>query len=225
MDNASIERYEVLARVIDDNGNIICDTQEFVNNCHKLKCIDRVDKIVFETAMLRFSEQNTTTPVLMVNFSKDTIMSPDCLNFVRITAKKYNFPLGNIIIEITESDRVDDFKTFIQQMNNIHAMGIKIALDDYGVGYTSIDYLIKLPLDYLKLDRDIAVAAVHDERSLHVVNNIIQLTTSMNVELIVEGIEDLKTYRLYRSLGVRHMQGYFFSKPLTYTDIVDFLKK
>ena len=98
--------------------------------------------------------------------------------------------------------------------------GFSIALDDFGTGYSSLSYLSRLPIDILKIDKSFVDNIESDNHSLSIVKGICQLSHSINLKVIVEGVETVNQYDLLKEVGVDTIQGYYFSKPLTPEDYI-----
>jgi EAL domain-containing protein (putative c-di-GMP-specific phosphodiesterase class I) len=98
-------------------------------------------------------------------------------------------------------------------LSRVRELGVRVALDDFGTGYSSLALLPKLPVDIVKLDRAFMKEIVNSEPTQAVVKSIVQLTSALNVMLIVEGVESDAQRKLLRSLGVQHGQGYWFGQP------------
>ena len=96
--------------------------------------------------------------------------------------------------------------------------GFKISLDDFGSGYSNINYLRQIPLDIIKLDRSIVRHIVHEKASRIIVHNVIRLLKQLDYVVLAEGVEDLETVEILRSLGCDEVQGYFYARPMVSVD-------
>ena len=108
-------------------------------------------------------------------------------------------------------------------MKQLKAQGIKIALDDFGIGYSSMAYLKWLPASILKVDRSFVQNVPENEADSRILKAMIAMAKSLDLEVIVEGIETIEQARLCRELGADLLQGYLFSKPLSPDDFAAFL--
>ena len=118
-------------------------------------------------------------------------------------------------IEITESAIFHDTESAVKILNEIKKLGMKLSLDDFGTGYSSLSYLQILPVDILKIDRSFIVGAHSENVSGRILNTIIQLAGSLEMEVVAEGIEDEQHLQLLKSQGCRLGQGYYYSPPVT----------
>ena len=126
---------------------------------------------------------------------------------------------SSLSLEVTESIVMSDIKRVIRTLETLQASGIDIAVDDFGTGYSSLQYLQELPLNTLKIDRAFIVALDDTDPHSSVANSIIQLASLFNLETVAEGVETDEQDNKIRSLGVDHIQGYRYSKPVAASDL------
>lgn len=135
-----------------------------------------------------------------------------------------NLGVSHLEFEITESllmENVDMAKRVLQQFSDL---GIKLAIDDFGTGYSSLSYLIQFPLHYLKVDRSFISGIVDSAESRAIVHAIVNLASSLKLTVIAEGIENVDQLRAMQELDCNEFQGFFFSEPLTQSEMVKLLK-
>ena len=119
-----------------------------------------------------------------------------------------------MIIEITEDELLDDIENIVSILTEIKKLGVKIALDDFGVGYSSFGYIKMLPIDIIKIDRSLLKKVEEDKKTLAIISALIQLAHSINLEVIVEGVELDEQLKLLRGLYCDAVQGFLLSKPV-----------
>ncbi|MFN2332261.1 MAG: EAL domain-containing protein [Halomonas sp.] len=117
-------------------------------------------------------------------------------------------------LEITESLIMADVELSIATLQAVRAMGVTVAIDDFGTGFSSLSYLMKLPVDTLKIDRSFVLAMTQSPQGLALVTTIINLTHSLKLNAVAEGVETQEQSRLLRLMGCDDMQGYLVSKAL-----------
>jgi EAL domain-containing protein (putative c-di-GMP-specific phosphodiesterase class I) len=117
-------------------------------------------------------------------------------------------------LEITETTIMKDLEYTIATLQEIRALGVTIAMDDFGTGFSSLKYLAKLPLDILKIDRSFVVDMASGPRGLALVSTIISLGQALNLTLVAEGVETEEQSRLLRLLRCDEMQGYLYGRPV-----------
>jgi diguanylate cyclase (GGDEF)-like protein len=124
-----------------------------------------------------------------------------------------------ITLEITESAILDDPGHAMRNLERLHALGCRLAVDDYGTGYSSLTYLRRLPVDELKIDRSFIAGMANDGNDAIIVRSTIELGHNMGLSVVGEGVEDEATYERLRTLGCDAVQGYWFSRPLAPADV------
>ncbi len=121
---------------------------------------------------------------------------------------------GRLELELTESILMDDVGHSLGQLQDLKAMGVRLAIDDFGTGYSSLNYLKQFPLNCLKIDRAF-VRQLADEQDQRIVQAIIALARSFQLEVLAEGIENAAQLQALHALGCDKAQGFYFSRPLT----------
>jgi diguanylate cyclase (GGDEF)-like protein len=130
-----------------------------------------------------------------------------------------------IALEITESAILDDPGHAIRNLERLHALGCKLAIDDYGTGYSSLSYLRRLPVQELKIDKSFVTGMAKDPGDAIIVRSTIDLGHNMGLSVVAEGVEDEATFEQLRALGCDTVQGYWLSRPLAATDLVDWVRE
>lgn len=117
------------------------------------------------------------------------------------------------------------FDKNVKILKDIKDLGISIALDDFGTGYSSLNYLTKLPIDVLKIDRSFVIDLVSNPKSKCIVENIINLSHQLGIKVVAEGVEDGFQVEYLKTILCDIVQGYYFSKPRMFNDIVNIVGK
>ena len=125
-------------------------------------------------------------------------------------------------IEITEMSMMDQNEDLISKIQNIKDIGISISIDDFGTGYSSLSYLKQFPVNALKIDRSFIQNISNEKSGMAMVAAIIKLAHALNLEVVAEGVEELKELQILKDHDCKYVQGYYFSKPLS---VKDFTKK
>lgn len=139
--------------------------------------------------------------------------------------KKYGIDASKINLEITESAAAYSEERLIQNMKTMSQAGISFSLDDYGSGYSNINYLVDLPFSIVKIDKYLVWAAMKNETSRVILENVIAMFKKIHLKVVVEGIEDLQMVRMVTDMGADYLQGYYYSKPLTKEKIMEQLEE
>ena len=124
-----------------------------------------------------------------------------------------------IEFEITETLLINDFRQTEMFLTDIHDLGCTIALDDFGIGYTSFTYITKLPIDIIKIDRSLITGIENNKNLQDVVRAIVTMSNSLGIENVFEGVETSEELAMVDSLHGKIIQGYLFSKPLKQADV------
>lgn len=141
------------------------------------------------------------------------------------TLKKYKVDPALITIELTERDMIENEEKGIIALENLKAIGVKISLDDYGVGQTSLGRLKMLPIDELKLDKCFILKLDESEKDQFIVQSSITLGHQLGFSVVAEGVETAGTLALLKQMQCDHAQGYYLSKPLKSELLEQWLKE
>ncbi len=148
-----------------------------------------------------------------VNVSGRQIKDPDFVKLVGDIVAETGVDPSDLILELTETAVLDDLNAAMKPLEDLRARGIRIALDDFGAGYSSLTYLGQLPIDIVKIDRSF-VANLDQPDKLMMLATIMRLMESLRVVVIAEGVETTGELRHVLSLGIDSVQGFYFSRPV-----------
>ncbi|AEV73974.1 diguanylate cyclase (GGDEF) domain-containing protein [Mycolicibacterium rhodesiae NBB3] len=126
-----------------------------------------------------------------------------------------HLPFENVTVEITEELLLSNPERVREVLIRLHDFGIHVAVDDFGSGYSALDYLRQLPIDELKLDKQLIAPIVEDPRAAVIVRKVVELTRELGMLCVAEGVEDAATADLLISYGCDLGQGFYFSPPVT----------
>lgn len=160
---------------------------------------------------------------LSVNVSVHQLKRGNFHRFLKGALARYGIEAGRLILEITETMLIEDLKKGREAMQELKQLGVGLAIDDFGAGYSSLTYLQHLPLDSLKIDKSLIDGMV-DERAVNVVESVIRLAQGLSLKTIAEGIETEEQRELIGRLGCDMMQGYLLARPQPLAVIIDWLK-
>lgn len=159
------------------------------------------------------------------NISQVQLKDEDLVSEFEKISKELNIPGKYIEVEITESILIKSFDKNISYLYRFKEMGATIALDDFGTGYSSLNYLTKLPIDSLKIDRSFLVDILHNHKNRWVVENIIELSHKLGIEVVAEGVEEKEQVDYLRGILCDTVQGYYYSKPEAFETVIKLLDK
>ena len=150
---------------------------------------------------------------LSVNISSVQLSRPNFTRQVVKILKETGVPARHLVLEITESDIMQDSARAISVLTQLKDIGIRIAVDDFGTGYSSLSYIHSLPLDMLKIDGSFVRRLESDPKSVEIVRTFVHLARSLGLTTISEGVETAAQASILRSLSCTHGQGFHFARP------------
>jgi len=128
-----------------------------------------------------------------------------------------------LTLEVTESSIMEDVDRAVLVLECLRDIGVKISMDDFGTGHSSLAQLRNIPLHQLKIDKSFVMTILDDVQNEAIVRTTIDLAHSLNLEVVAEGVEDEATLRRVATLGCEQAQGYFLSKPVPASKFLDWL--
>jgi EAL domain-containing protein (putative c-di-GMP-specific phosphodiesterase class I) len=160
------------------------------------------------------ARKNTSHLTAAVNISARQLLNPDFVKNVLTILQRTGANPQNLKLELTESMFVDDLEDVVANMTALKSHGLRFALDDFGMGYSSLAYLRRLPLDQLKIDQEFVRDILVDASSSAIAQSIISLSRAMGLSVIAEGVETEGQRDYLARLGCHSFQGFLFSGPL-----------
>lgn len=158
---------------------------------------------------------------ISVNISAKHFANTEILDIVKLALKKSDLEPQYLKIEITEGVLIKNVEMVSDIIRKLKYLGIQVSIDDFGKGYSSINQLMTLPINEVKIDRDFIKGIGNDIKKKNVVRLIVELAHSLNLNVVAEGIETNEEREYLESIGCDELQGYLFSKPIN----IDELKK
>lgn len=155
---------------------------------------------------------------ISVNFSGMEFYEIDFIENIESVLEEFNLDPSFLIIEITENILLKNSEIIVSHINKLRSLGIKIALDDYGTGYSSLYYLLYFNIDILKISRCFIKDISHDVNKA-IVKNTINMANELKIKLVAEGIEKQEQLSVLQEYNCYAGQGYIFSKPIPVEDL------
>jgi len=155
--------------------------------------------------------------ILAVNISATQLRQPDFETIVIQALKQYNLPGERLELEITENVLMQDIEQAVTKLQSLAAHGVRVAVDDFGIGYSSLSYLQTLPLHTLKIDRSFINEIQTSKSKNTIVSAIIAMSEGLGLDIVAEGVETEVQLNYLKHLGCQKMQGYLFGRPATTT--------
>ena len=160
-------------------------------------------------------ERRLTMPPLAVNVAGVHLRQPGYVDTLLETLAEHGVPAGELEIEVTETGLLDTSTTVRENLARLRRAGVRLALDDFGVGFSSLAHLRDLPIHRLKIDRSFTVECMRDARTLTIVKAVVEMARSLGIKVTAEGVETQEQQNWMTQLGCDSAQGYLFSRPLT----------
>lgn len=215
---------EALIRLTPKEESIIFPDR-FIKIAEDTGLIIPIGKWIIEDACKKIfllKKQNINTNIA-INVSVRQLENFDIVSILKHAIERNNISPWDLEIEITESAFSKNIEKVIEILIQIRNLGIKIGIDDFGTGYSSLSSLLKLPIDYLKIDKSfIDRLGEKDEKEL--VSSIIAISKNLNLGIVAEGVETKNQIDLISKYNSIVIQGYYFSKPLNFEDFIHFYK-
>lgn len=212
-DTSEIESVEVLARWITKEG-ILVMPDVFIPMAEHTVRISELTKVIISKALSDLPSAFSGLSI-HVNLSAKDLLNSDLLEWLLDTEIFEEVGRPRIVLELTETAILAGGIKAAENLRRLRAAGFRIALDDFGVGQSSLSRIHTLPLDQIKIDKSFCCDTNENEHGWQIIATILALSRQLGLECIVEGIETESQALKARSLGLRLMQGYYFSKPLS----------
>lgn len=208
---------EALVRWIKKDGSMIYPS-DFIPLFETNGFIEKLDFHMLEMLCKRLrdleqDEKYKLVPI-SINQSRILINNPDYVKNVEKVISRYNTNVKNLEIEITETVFFDEKNKMIEVVNQLKELGLNLAMDDFGSGYSSLNILRDIPFDILKIDREFVSESVASKSSIIIMEKIIEMAKGLEIKVICEGVETKEQIDTLRDLGCTMVQGYYYDKPI-----------
>ncbi len=212
-----ISHYEVLTRIVFDDGEKLFP-DEFIQVAERNSMIHQLDDYIMGKAFKILSKKIETDPDLCfsINVSAPTLQQSNYDTIVTNQLNRHNIPAENVTLEVTETSVISNFGLAVENLEKLVDKGVSIALDDFGVGFTSINYLREMPLAYVKLDGLYIKNLVENYEDEIFVKSITEMAKAYGLKVIAEYVENEAILNKLKDLKVSNAQGYFIGKPESY---------
>jgi len=205
--NKKIEKYETLIR-LDDGENIITPNN-FLDIAIRAKLYHELTRIVIKKSFKKFENSSLG---FSINISIEDISEPKTLRFIK--DKLAEFPNPELVVfEILESEGIDSYEEMENFIRDIKKFGAKVAIDDFGSGYSNFSHILNLKIDFLKIDASLIKNMLTDKNSKTLVTSIVNFSKILNIKTIAEYVESKEILDELEKLGVDYAQGYYIGKP------------
>lgn len=186
--------------------------------------ISKIDRYVLDQVCAKFKEwksEGLNLYPISVNLSRAEVNDKNLVNVVKSIRDKYDIGSDLIEIEITESSVANNDEQLFELMEQLRENGFKLSMDDFGTGYSSLSQLMKMPIDYLKLDKSFIDNCINDdpENKTHkFIENVIRIAKDINCKVVAEGVETKEQRDTLVEVGCDIIQGFYYAKPMPVND-------
>ncbi len=222
LDSGDNRHYELLVRMLDDNGDII-PPGSFLPAAERYNLIEKVDAWVVSHACTFLSQQRKFLDhinFVTINLSGPSLTNSSFLGSILSILNETGVPPGKICFEVTETVAVSNMNLAIGFIKDLKEIGCHFALDDFGSGISSFGYLKNLPVDYLKIDGMFVKDILENPIDYAMVKSINEIGQVMGMKTIAEFVENDETKATLKTIGVNYAQGYGIGKPEPLIDLV-----
>ncbi|MFZ3052184.1 MAG: EAL domain-containing protein [Sulfuricurvum sp.] len=203
------EKYEALIRIIEKDGTVIPPI-EFLEISKKVRLYHQLTRIMIDKVM----EELSNHPLIQCSINLSIVdINDSAMNAYIIDKIKHSPYAHQIIFEILESEGIENYDRVNEFITEVKKYGVKIAIDDFGAGYSNFVYITKLDIDYIKIDGSIIRTIDTNITSQIITKTIIDFASQLNIQTIAEFVcnEDVSNY--VKHLPLTHLQGYYFGEP------------
>lgn len=204
-------------------GNV--PPSEFIPFAEQTGNIRMITRWVIDTAVRQCGDWHSAGRALKIsiNISARDLLDKELVPYVESTLQKHRVPPEMICMELTESALMEDPGRAQGVLHQLHALGVKLSMDDYGTGYSSLAYIKNLALDELKIDRAFISSMNTDPRNTAIVHSTIELGHSLGMIVVAEGVETALELDALKSFGCDYAQGYHVCRPVKAADLMKWL--
>jgi len=212
----NILKYEVLMRITspdNDSNNIehIYYPSQFMQIAHESNKFIELSSITIKKA---FQKMQYSDKQFSINVSYDDIINEYLIDLIEDQILQYENVGNRLILEILETKDIADYQQVKKFIERFKKYGVKIALDDFGSGYSNLNHIISFHCDYVKLDGALIKNIKDDTKSLAIVRSVVSFTKELGIKVIAEYVANKEIFEITKKLGIDEFQGFYLSKPL-----------
>lgn len=225
--NQQLRGMEALIRWRDGSGRMISPAV-FIPIAEKNGAIVSIGKWVIEESIRQFSlwrHKRERQMILSINVSPIQYLKDGFEDELLQVLSTYQVHPQEVELEITEGVLIEDFEKVTDKLRVLRDYGIRVSLDDFGTGFSSLSYLKKLPIDTLKIDKSFIDTVLSDAATRVITESIISMVKILGLETIAEGVEQEQQYKYLHAIGCDIIQGYYFGRPLPVKEMTALLNK
>lgn len=204
-----VEKYECLMRLIDPKTLEAKSVFPYLEVSKKVRLYETMMTLMVKKSLKLFCSKDME---FSLNLSYEDISNKQFRNFIYESIIECAKP-QNIIFEILETDFIEDFSIVEEFTKRVRAFGCKIAIDDFGSGFSSMENILKLNPEFIKIDGSLIKNIHNSKKSKTIVKNIINMSKELNAKTVAEYVHCKEVFEIVRELGVDYLQGFYLSEP------------
>jgi len=204
-----IEKYEALVRIIEEDGTVIPPIQ-FLEISKKVRLYHQITTVMIDKVFAEMFHHPTLQ--CSINLSIEDIQDTQMNSYIIDKTKQCPYS-DRIIFEILESEGIENYETINTFITEIKKYGVKVAIDDFGAGYSNFVYITKLDIDYIKIDGSIIRNIDTDITSQIITKTIIDFASQLNIQTVAEFVHSQSVHNYLQTLSLSNLQGYYFGEP------------
>ncbi len=211
--DGTISHYEALLRLADEPDGRLVAPGRFLPAAERYGLIGEIDRMVIEQAVMMLGAGGALDARIAVNVSALSVTDGQTLAHLQRTLGEHDVPASRLVIEVTETAAISDMHSARAFCAGVLALGCEVALDDFGAGFGSFQYLKQLPFSYLKIDGDFVRLLPISRTDQLIVKALAELARGMGRRTIAEFVGDQTTIGMLRGYGVDYAQGFEVGRP------------
>jgi len=222
LETGEILHYEALVRILDKKGKLIYPSQFLFEIKGTLLYSQLTQKVLEKNFQIL---KNNPSIKIAINLSAEDIVNQSILDFLKKISTEDKILVSRVVLEILETEEITNYNLFRDIIKDLKNSGYKIAIDDFGSGYSNFTHLINLNVDYLKIDASLIKNIVKDRLIYQTVKTIHDFSTNIGVTTIAEFISSEEILKKVKEIGIKYGQGFYLAKPMPYHKLKEFEKR
>lgn len=206
---------ETLARWV-RNGEVLVPSK-FIPIAKRIGCIVEIDYFMLDKACefcKKWHMNGVSEFEISVNISYKSLKKPNCVEVIKQLIHKHQLNPKVLTLEITEDEVLDYPEHTMKVLNEIKALGVKVSLDDFGIGCSSFNHIKMLPLDTIKIDGSLLMKIEEDYKTVSIIRALVELAHTLGLEVVCEGVEKQIQLDILKTIKCNKIQGYYISQPI-----------
>ena len=201
---------------------------EFIPLAEKIGIISSIDEWVLKEVgktIRNLLDAGFSETKISVNLSNRLLLTKSLFHILKMVLERYNLDPGTLELEISENNLFQNVDKTIYILSELKTMGLKIAMDDFGTGFSSLNYLAQFPLDTMKIDLSFTQKVPASKSDVAIIKGVIEIANSLGLNIIVEGVENKEQLDFFFSRACHLIQGFFYSRPVPFYEVEDIMRR